>query len=226
MIKIENVSKVYKNGTRALDKINLEVEDEEFVYIVGSTGSGKSTLIKILDGEEVPSSGKAIVNGTDVGSLRFSKVPIYRRNVGVVFQDYRLLPRKTVFENVAYALEVVDTPKKVLRQRVREVLKLVDIADKSNAFPDELSGGQKQRVAIARAIANKPKILIADEPTGNLDPRKSDEIISLFEKINTEENTTILIVTHDVEIVRHHPKRVIMIESGNVAADLPKGAKV
>ncbi len=226
MIKIENVSKVYKNGTRALDKINLEVEDEEFVYIVGSTGSGKSTLIKILDGEEVPSSGKAIVNGTDVGSLRFSKVPIYRRNVGVVFQDYRLLPRKTVFENVAYALEVVDTPKKVLRQRVREVLKLVDIADKSNAFPDELSGGQKQRVAIARAIANKPKILIADEPTGNLDPRKSDEIISLFEKINTEEHTTILIVTHDVEIVRHHPKRVIMIESGNVAADLPKGAKV
>ena len=226
MIKIENVSKVYKNGTRALDKINLEVEDEEFVYIVGSTGSGKSTLIKILDGEEVPSSGKAIVNGTDVGSLRFSKVPIYRRNVGVVFQDYRLLPRKTVFENVAYALEVVDTPKKVLRQRVREVLKLVDIADKSNAFPDELSGGQKQRVAIARAIANNPKILIADEPTGNLDPRKSDEIISLFEKINTEEHTTILIVTHDVEIVRHHPKRVIMIESGNVAADLPKGAKV
>lgn len=226
MIKIENVSKVYKNGTRALDKINLEVEDEEFVYIVGSTGSGKSTLIKILDGEEVPSSGKAIVNGTDVGSLRFSKVPIYRRNVGVVFQDYRLLPRKTVFENVAYALEVADTPKKVLRQRVREVLKLVDIADKSNAFPDELSGGQKQRVAIARAIANKPKILIADEPTGNLDPRKSDEIISLFEKINTEEHTTILIVTHDVEIVRHHPKRVIMIESGNVAADLPKGAKV
>lgn len=226
MIKIENVSKVYKNGTRALDKINLEVQDEEFVYIVGSTGSGKSTLIKILDGEEVPSSGKAIVNGTDVGSLRFSKVPIYRRNVGVVFQDYRLLPRKTVFENVAYALEVVDTPKKVLRQRVREVLKLVDIADKSNAFPDELSGGQKQRVAIARAIANKPKILIADEPTGNLDPRKSDEIISLFEKINTEEHTTILIVTHDVEIVRHHPKRVIMIESGNVAADLPKGAKV
>ena len=226
MIKIENVSKVYKNGTRALDKINLEVQDEEFVYIVGSTGSGKSTLIKILDGEEVPSSGKAIVNGTDVGSLRFSTVPIYRRNVGVVFQDYRLLPRKTVFENVAYALEVVDTPKKVLRQRVREVLKLVDIADKSNAFPDELSGGQKQRVAIARAIANKPKILIADEPTGNLDPRKSDEIISLFEKINTEEHTTILIVTHDVEIVRHHPKRVIMIESGNVAADLPKGAKV
>ncbi len=226
MIKIENVSKVYKNGTRALDRINLEVQDEEFVYIVGSTGSGKSTLIKILDGEEVPSSGKAIVNGVDVGSLRFSKVPIYRRNVGVVFQDYRLLPRKTVFENVAYALEVVDTPKQVLRQRVREVLKLVDISDKSNAFPDELSGGQQQRVAIARAIANRPKILIADEPTGNLDPRKSDEIISLFEKINAEEHTTILIVTHDVGIVRHHPKRVIMIESGNVAADLPKGAKI
>ena len=225
MIKIENVTKKYKNGTHALYNINLEVKDEEFIYIVGSTGSGKSTLIKILNGEEIPTEGKVYVNDIDVGKLRFSKVPLYRRNVGVVFQDYRLLPRKTVFENVAYALEVVDTPKKQLRQRVREVLKLVDVADKSNAFPSELSGGQQQRVAIARAIANRPKILIADEPTGNLDPKKSDEIIKLFEKINKEEKTTILIVTHDTEIVRNHPKRMVMIESGHVVADINKGVK-
>lgn len=226
MIEIENVFKKYKNGTHALNGISLEVKDEEFIYIVGSTGSGKSTLIKILNGEEIPTSGKAVVNGIDVGKLRFSKVPLYRRNVGVVFQDYRLLPRKTVFENVAYALEVVDTPKKQLRSRVREVLKLVDIADKSNAFPSELSGGQQQRVAIARAIANRPKILIADEPTGNLDPKKSDEIIKLFEKINEEEKTTILIVTHDTEIVKNHPKRMVMIESGHIVADLNKGASI
>ncbi|MDD6004783.1 MAG: cell division ATP-binding protein FtsE [Erysipelotrichaceae bacterium] len=226
MIEIKNVSKTYDNGTHALYNINLEINAEEFVYIVGSTGSGKSTLIKLLDGEEVPTDGDVIVNDVNVGKLKFKKVPLYRRNVGVVFQDYRLLPRKTVFENVAYALEVIDAPKDVLRKRVREVLKLVDIADKSNAFPDELSGGQQQRVAIARAIANRPKILIADEPTGNLDPRKSDEIISLLEKINREEKTTILIVTHDTEIVKNHPKRMIMIESGHIVADLPKGANV
>ena len=226
MIEIKNVSKTYDNGTHALYNINLEINAEEFVYIVGSTGSGKSTLIKLLDGEEVPTDGDVIVNDVNVGKLKFKKVPLYRRNVGVVFQDYRLLPRKTVFENVAYALEVFDAPKDVLRKRVREVLKLVDIADKSNAFPDELSGGQQQRVAIARAIANRPKILIADEPTGNLDPRKSDEIISLLEKINREEKTTILIVTHDTEIVKNHPKRMIMIESGHIVADLPKGANV
>lgn len=226
MISIKNVSKKYKNGTHALHDINLTVEDKEFAYIVGSTGSGKSTLIKLLNGEELPTSGTIDVNGTRVDKLRFSKVPLYRRNIGVVFQDYRLLPRKTVFENVAFALEVVNMPKAKLRQRVRDVLKLVDIADKSSAFPSELSGGQQQRVAIARAIANKPSILIADEPTGNLDPKKSDEIISLFEKINEEEDTTILIVTHDVEIVRNHPKRMIKIESGNVVADLPKEAKI
>ncbi|MBR2802883.1 MAG: cell division ATP-binding protein FtsE [Erysipelotrichaceae bacterium] len=226
MISIQNASKTYKNGTHALSNISLEIKEGEFVYIVGPTGSGKSTLIKLLDGEEVPDSGLVMVAGTNVGKLRHSKVPLYRRNIGVVFQNYRLLPRKTAFENVAYAMEVVDTPKDQLRKRVREVLKLVDVADKSNSFPDQLSGGQQQRVAIARAIANKPKILIADEPTGNLDPKKSDEIIRLLEKINKEEGTTILIVTHDSTIVKHHPKRMIALDSGHIVADLAKGGSI
>ena len=226
MISIQNASKTYKNGTHALSNISLEIKEGEFVYIVGPTGSGKSTLIKLLDGEEVPDSGLVMVAGTNVGKLRHSKVPLYRRNIGVVFQNYRLLPRKTAFENVAYAMEVVDTPKDQLRKRVREVLKLVDVADKSNSFPDQLSGGQQQRIAIARAIANKPKILIADEPTGNLDPKKSDEIIRLLEKINKEEGTTILIVTHDSTIVKHHPKRMIALDSGHIVADLAKGGSI
>lgn len=226
MINIKNVSKTYKNGTHALNNVTLQIKDSEFVYIIGPTGSGKSTLIKLLNGEEIPTSGEVIVQNINVGKVKHSKVPLYRRNIGVVFQDYRLLPRKTAFENVAYALEVVDAPKDQLRKRVREVLKLVDISEKSNAFPSELSGGQQQRVAIARAIANKPKILIADEPTGNLDPKKSEEIIRLLEKINEEEKTTILIVTHDTEIVRHHPKRTIMIDNGQVVADLAKGGSI
>ncbi len=219
MISIKNVSKTYKNGTHALYNVTLDIREGEFVYIIGKTGSGKSTLIKILNGEEIPTEGEAIVAGTNVGKLRHSKVPLYRRQIGVVFQDYRLLPRKTVFENVAYALEVVDAPKKELRARVREVLQLVDLSDKSNAFPHELSGGQQQRVSIARALANKPKILIADEPTGNLDPATSEEIMQILEKINREEHTTILMVTHDNVIVRHHPKRTIVLESGHVVLD-------
>lgn len=225
MIKFVKAAKIYKNGTHALHDITLNINDGEFVYIIGPTGSGKSTLIKLLDGEEIPTSGDVVVSNTNVGKLKKSKVPLYRRNIGVVFQDYRLLSKKTVFENVAYAMEVVDTPKDKLRPRVREVLKLVDLSDKSNSFPDQLSGGQKQRVAIARAIANKPKILIADEPTGNLDPKMSDDIISLFEKINKEEETTILIVTHDLQTVQNHPKRTIEINSGHIVRDRFDGLK-
>lgn len=235
MIKFEKVSKTYKNGTHALYDISLDINDGEFVYIIGETGSGKSTMIKILDGEEVPTGGRVTVSGVsldkkskkngivDVGKLKKRKVPLYRRNIGVVFQDFRLLPKKTVFENVAYAMEVVDTPKNELRPRVREVLKLVGLSDKSNSFPSEVSGGQQQRTAIARAIANKPKILIADEPTGNLDPKKSNEIIKLFEKINREEKTTIIIVTHDIETVRRHPKRTIEIKEGHIVRDKADG---
>ena len=221
MIEIKNVSKTYKNGTHALYNVNLEVEDGEFAYIIGPTGSGKSTLIKLLDGEEVPTSGKVIVSGVDVGRLKKSKVYLYRRKIGVVFQDYKLLPEKTVFENVAYALEILDMPTDKIRKRVREVLKLVDLADKSNSKPGELSGGQRQRVAIARAISKKPTILIADEPTGNLDPRMTDEIMSILEKINEEEKTTILVVTHDNVMVKKHPKRIITIESGHITHDHP-----
>lgn len=219
MIKLSNVSFRYSNGVHALHDINLEINDGEFVYITGTTGSGKSTLIKLLDSEVVPTKGSVVVGKTNVGKLKYSKVPLYRRTIGVVFQEYRLLPKKTVFENVAFALEVVDTPKKQLRKRVREVLKLVGLNDKHASLPEHISGGQKQRTAIARAIANKPKILIADEPTGNLDPATSDEIITLFEDINREEGTTILIVTHDAEIVKNHPKRTIKIEQGHIVDD-------
>ena len=219
MISFRNVSKTYKNGTHALYNITLDIRDGEFVYIIGKTGSGKSTLIKLLNGEEIPSSGEVEVASVNVGKLRHKKVPLYRRHIGVVFQDCRLLPKKTVFENVAYALEVVDAPKDQLRARVREVLKLVDLSDKSNAFPKELSGGQSQRVAIARALANNPKILIADEPTGNLDPETSEEIMQILERINREEKTTILMVTHDNVLVRHHPKRTIVLDSGHIVLD-------
>ena len=219
MIEFKNVSKKYKNGTHALENVSLKVEDGEFVYIMGPTGSGKSTLIKLLDGEEVPTGGSVIVNNVNVGRLRKSKVYLYRRKIGVVFQDYRLLPEKTVFENVAYALEVLDMPNDKIKKRVRDVLKLVDLADKSNAKPRELSGGQQQRVAIARAIAKRPAILIADEPTGNLDPSMTDEMIKLLEKINIEEKTTLLVVTHNDVMVEYHPKRTIRIESGHIVTD-------
>ncbi len=223
MIECTHVFKRYKNGVNALYDINLDIKQGEFVYIIGPTGSGKSTLIKLLDGEEVPTKGKVEVVGIDVGGLAHRKVPIYRRNIGVVFQDFRLLPSKTVFENIAYALEVIDMRKELIRRRVREVMNMVGLDDKGNSFPHELSGGQQQRVAIARAIANRPKVLIADEPTGNLDPGMSDGIMALLKKINREYGTTILMVTHDMAIVNKHRKRTIVLEHGHITADLENG---
>ncbi len=223
MLLMRGVSKTYKNGVNALYDIDLTIEQGEFVYIIGPTGSGKSTLIKLLDGEEVPTKGSVEVVGINVGKLKHSKIPMYRRNIGVVFQDYKLLEYKTVGENIAYALEVVFTPKLEIRKKVREVLELVDLSDKINAYPDELSGGQMQRVAIARAMVNKPRILICDEPTGNLDPEKSLEIIRLLEKINAEEDTTIVMVTHDIVLVNECRKRTITIEEGHIVADLESG---
>ncbi len=226
MIECTHVYKRYKNGVNALYDINLKIEQGEFVYIIGPTGSGKSTLIKLLDGEEIPTKGVVNVVGINVGRLKHSKVPIYRRNIGVVFQDYRLLPSKTVSENIAYALEVINLKKDQIRRRVRQVLNLVGLDDKGNSFPSELSGGQQQRVAIARAIANRPKVLIADEPTGNLDPAMSDEIMSLLEKVNSAYGTTIVMVTHDTNMVNKHRKRTIVLEHGHIMADLAEGGYV
>ena len=226
MIECSHVYKKYKNGVNALYDNNFKVEQGEFVYIIGPTGSGKSTLIKLLDGEEIATKGKVSVVGIDVGKLSHSKVPVYRRNIGVVFQDFKLLPSKTVFENIAYALEVINLPKSLIRRRVRAVMNLVGLDEKGNSFPRELSGGQQQRVAVARAIANRPKVLIADEPTGNLDPSMSDEVMNLLDKINREYGTTILMVTHDLTIVNKHRKRTVVLEHGHIVADLKEGGYV
>ena len=223
MIRLENVSKSYTNGVHALRDTNLTIEDGEFVYIIGPTGSGKSTLIKLLDGEEIPDQGRVLVNDVDVGKLRHSKVPYYRRSIGVVFQDFRLLPTLTIFENISFALEVIGMERQQIRQRVREVLELVSLSEKAKAFPNQLSGGQQQRATIGRAIANHPKVLIADEPTGNLDPEMSKEVIELLEKINEKEQTTILMVTHDKSLVDAFKKRTISLEEGYIVADMMKG---
>ena len=226
MVHLQNVSKSYKNGVNALNDITIDIKDGEFVYVIGETGSGKSTFIKLLDGELIPTKGIVEVNGVNVGKLRFSKVPKYRRNVGVVFQDYRLIESKTVFENIAFALEVINKPRKEIRQRVREVLEIIDLEDKAKSFPSELSGGQQQRVTIGRAIANHPKLLIADEPTGNLDPERSNEIVELLEKINQESGTTVIMVTHDINLVNKYRKRTIKFEYGHVVSDSREGGYI
>lgn len=226
MIKLSDVSKTYKNGVNALYNINLFIDQSEFVYIIGPTGSGKSTLIRLIDAEEKPTKGLVEVSGINVGQLRHGKIPYYRRHIGVVFQDFKLLPSKTVFENVMYALEITNMNPLLARQRVREVLQLVDLSEKSSHYPNQLSGGQQQRAVIARAIANNPRILIADEPTGNLDPHKSGEIIQLLERINQEEKTTILMVTHDIGIVNQYKKRTIALEAGHIVADMVEGGYI
>ena len=202
MIDLKDVSKAYPNGVHALNHVNLHIDKGEFVYVIGATGSGKSTLIKVLNGEEVPDEGTVIVDGINVGALKHRKVPYYRRNVGCVFQDYRLLPKLTVFENIAFALEVVGMPRKHIRKRVMEVLELVDLKEKARSYPDELSGGQQQRVTIGRAIANKPKVLIADEPTGNLDSRTSQDVLGLIKISSQNLAQTIVMITHNEEIAQ------------------------
>ena len=226
MIQCTHVYKRYKNGTNALYDINLSVDQGEFVYVIGPTGSGKSTLIKLMDAEEMCTKGNVKVVGIDVGELSKRQIPIYRRNIGVVFQDYKLLPHLTVFENIAYALEVIGMKKAQIRKRTMEVMKVVGLSEKGNSFPKELSGGQQQRVAIARAIANRPKVLIADEPTGNLDPAKSDVIMDLLQEINQRYGTTVVMVTHDITLVNKYRKRTIVLEQGHIVADRSEGGYV
>ena len=220
MITLENVSKSYAKGQPALNDVSLHIDKGEFVFIVGNSGSGKSTLIKLLLLE--PTSGTIIVNDQNLGKMKRRKVPKYRRGVGVVFQDFRLLKDRNVYENVAFAQRVIERPNRVIKKRVPEILTLVGLAEKYKSFPRELSGGEQQRVALARALVNRPNILLADEPTGNLDPKNSLEIMKLLEEIN-ERGTTVLVVTHNREIVNSFRKRVITMRKGVIVSDEEEG---
>lgn len=222
LIRLKNVKKRYKTGVTAIYDLNLKIKKGEFVFVIGSTGCGKSTLIKMLYREEKPTSGQVLVGGLDVGKLRNSKVYKLRRKLGVVFQDFKLLNKKTVYENVAFALEIFGVPKDEIHSKVLKVLELVGLKHKAKNYPNELSGGEQQRVAIARAIVNGPKLLICDEPTGNLDEVTSMEIMSVLEEIS-KMGTTIIMVTHDTEIVNKMKKRVIVLDSGRVLKDYAEG---
>lgn len=222
LIRIKNVNKVYRNGVTAIYDLSLNIEKGEFIFIIGSTGCGKSTLIKMLYREERPTSGKIIVGGIDVAKLRNRKVYKIRRKIGVVFQDFKLLPRLNVYENVAFAAEVLGLSKAEIYAKVIKSLELVGLKARAKNYPDQLSGGEQQRVAIARAIVNEPKLLICDEPTGNLDEVTSMEIMNVLEDIN-KLGTTIIMVTHDTEIVNKMKKRVIVLDSGRILKDYEKG---
>lgn len=222
LIRISHVKKQYKTGVTAIHDLSLSIEKGDFVFIIGSTGCGKSTLIKMLYREEKPTSGKILVGGVDVGKLRNSRVYKIRRKIGVVFQDFKLLSKLTVYENVAFALEVFGLPKDEIHSKVLKVLELVGLKNKAKNYPHELSGGEQQRVAIARSIVNGPKLLICDEPTGNLDEVTSMEIMKVLEEIN-KIGTTIIMVTHDTEIVNKMKKRTILLDSGRILKDYEKG---
>ncbi len=222
MLEVQNAIKIYENGTTGLNNVSFDIQQGEFVFIVGSSGSGKSTLIKSMMKEVKLTSGSVMVNGYDVDKIRKKDIPYFRRSMGVVFQDFRLLPNKTVFENVAFAMEIVGSTKKEIRRNVPQVLAMVGLHKKHKAYPSQLSGGEQQRTALARAIINKPSILLADEPTGNLDPTNAWEIMSLLEDINNR-GTTIVIATHAKEIVDVMQKRVIALENGYLVKDSNEG---
>ncbi|HZJ49793.1 MAG TPA: cell division ATP-binding protein FtsE [Actinomycetota bacterium] len=222
MIKTKDLVKEYKGTVRALDGITLDIEKGEFVFVVGPSGSGKSTFMKLLTKEEEPTGGEVFVAGKDLSSLPRWRVPYLRRNVGCVFQDFKLLPNKTVFENVAFALEVIGRPKALVQRQVPQILELVGLGEKLDRFPDELSGGEQQRVSIARAFVNRPLILIADEPTGNLDPTTSVGIMRLLDRINRT-GTTVVMATHDHAIVDSMRRRVVELESGQIVRDQSRG---
>lgn len=218
MITLENVSKAYAAGIPALNDVSLHIEQGEFVFVVGDSGSGKSTLIKLLLKELEPTDGSIVINNQELGRIRHRDIPKFRRNIGVVFQDFRLLKDRNVYENVAFAQRVIGTPAKVMKRKVPAVLSMVGLAAKYKSFPKQISGGEQQRVAIARALVNEPKILLADEPTGNLDARNAWEIMKLLEEIN-QRGTTVLVVTHNLEIVKAMKKRVITMKKGVVVSD-------
>ncbi len=222
MISMRHVEKRYVPGEAALSDVSVDIEQGEFVFLVGHSGSGKSTFIRLLQRELLPTDGQIVVAGQDIIRLKNWKVPYLRRNIGCVFQDFKLLPNKTAYENVAFALEVIGRSRHVIRTQVPEVLRLVGLEDKMDSYPDELSGGEQQRVSIARAFVNRPPILLADEPTGNLDPATSLGIMSLFNRIN-KTGTTVLVATHDREMVDSMRKRVIALENGRVIRDQHRG---
>ncbi len=222
MLRLLDVCKIYENGTQALAGINLRIDDGEFVFLVGSSASGKSTLLKILTSEVKMTSGRGIVNDFNLNRIKPRDIPKLRRSLGVVFQDFRLIDKKTIFENVAFAMRAVGKSPRVIKKRVEYVLGLVGLRDKMDHYPTQISGGEKQRVAIARALVNNPKMIIADEPTGNLDPRMSLDIMRLLVKIN-EYGTTVLVVTHEHELVDAFKKRVVTISDGKIISDKTGG---
>ena len=222
MVHMTDVTKVYANGSVALSDITVDIEKGEFVFLVGTSGAGKTTFIRLLIREELPTSGRIVVNGRSLPELRPAEVPFYRRTLGIVFQDYRLLPNRTAFDNVAFAMRVIEAQHREIQKRVNTVLDLVGLKHKSRMYPTELSGGEQQRVAIARAIVNNPALIIADEPTGNLDPETSLEIMRIFDHINRN-GTTIIVASHDKQIVDAMQRRVITIEGGRIVRDQAKG---
>ncbi|MBE6157624.1 MAG: cell division ATP-binding protein FtsE [Firmicutes bacterium] len=223
LIRLKNVEKKYKNGVTAIYDLNLAIKKGSFVFVIGGSGSGKSTLIKMLYREEKPTNGQIIVGGLNVAKLRNKKVYKLRRKLGIVFQDYRLLPKLTVYENVAFAMEVIGAKKDITRIKVLKALEEVGLKNKVHNYPDQLSGGEQQRVAIARAIVNDPKLLLCDEPTGNLDPERSMEIMKVLEDINKSRGTTIIMATHDKDIVNRMKKQVITLKDGHLVNFKQKG---
>ena len=218
MIRLIDAEKVYENGTQALKGVSFTVEDGEFAFLVGPSGSGKSTIIKLLTGEVVPTSGRVMVNGFSMSRIADRQLPYMRRTIGVIFQDFRLIANKTVRDNLALAMRAVGASPRELKNRIPYVLELVGLADKENCYPDQLSGGEQQRVAIARALVNNPSTVVADEPTGNLDPARSLEIMTLLERINAL-GTTVIVVTHERGLVNHFNKRIILLNDGLVIGD-------
>ena len=218
MIRLIDAEKIYDNGTHALNGVSFTVDDGEFAFLVGPSGSGKSTIIKLLTGEVVPTSGRVMVNGFSMSRISERQIPYMRRTIGVIFQDFRLIGNKTVYDNLALAMRAVGAAPRALRRRIPYVLELVGLADKENRYPDELSGGEQQRVAIARALVNNPSTIVADEPTGNLDPARSLEIMTLLERINAL-GTTVIVVTHERGLVNRFNKRIILLHEGRVIGD-------